>query len=830
MPCAPSPTAPLNSISSSVVTTGKTVRAAMLGLMLAAALTSVDSRAAEPQSLDAVATQTYNLPSGPLGRTLASFAVNAGIAMSFDPSLTDGLTSPALRGNYSARAAIAQLLAGSGLEVAMRTDGTYTLRKAAVNTTTDAEPPTSSIKTLSTLHAVDVAETATGPVNGYVAKRSATATKTDTPLIETPQSISVVGAAEIEALRAQTLSEALGYVAGVLGIDGAGRTQDEFVVRGFQAYAYTGSVYRDGRKYQVNVYNGQQEPYGLERIEVLKGAASVLYGVAAPGGVINTVSKRPTAEPLAELNVELGSFNRKQLSGDVSGAMTNDGTWSYRLTGLVRDADSFVDYVPDDRVYVAPTMKWQPGADTSFTLLSEYQHDRSMYLYGLPEQGTIAANPNGRIARSRFVGEPDHDQYDSTTYSVGYLFEHAFSEQLQLRHSLRRFDSRNDMNIVWAYGLDADLRTTLSRGAQDRNDRSKSWTTDTSLEYRWQTGGIAHTTIAGLDYADQYHQTIRYDRTAAPLDLFAPVYGLPLGEATPNGYSSTDRQKQLGFYVQDQMKLADRWVLLFGGRQDWVRVDGQEYFTGVSYADDEKSDSLTGRAGMVYLADNGLAPFISYSQSFEPVTGVDRVGERFQPTQGEQYELGLRYQPAGVDRLFSASMYQLTQQNVLVEDPTNATTGNYYEVQQGEVRSRGVELEARTRLGRSANLIAAYTYTDARTIKSSPLTPEQEGKRSGAVPYNQFSLWADYDFAALGQSRMKVGAGVRYVGSTTGISVAGEVPAYTVFDTMLSYEVAAWRVALNVTNLADKTYVASCTYACFYGEPRKVIVSAGYRW
>lgn len=197
-------------------------------------------------------------------------------------------------------------------------------------------------------------ETATGPVQGYVAKRSATGTKTDAPIIETPQSISVVTSDQVQATKAQNLMDALGYTAGVARAEGLDRTSDSFVIRGFRANAGTGTLYRDGSKYQLNIYNGQQEPYGLERIELLKGASSVLYGSAAPGGIINTISKRPSAEPVREFNVELGSFNRKQVSGDFSGALGQNSDWSYRLTALRRDSDTFVDHVPDDRTYIAP--------------------------------------------------------------------------------------------------------------------------------------------------------------------------------------------------------------------------------------------------------------------------------------------------------------------------------------------------------------------------------------------------------------------------------------------------------------------------------------------
>ncbi|MFN3988097.1 MAG: TonB-dependent siderophore receptor [Rhodocyclaceae bacterium] len=787
---------------------------ALLGLALN---TGAVAQTAHPSALDT--THTYQLPAGTLGRTLATFAIQSGLALSFDPALTEGLNSPGLNGSYTPRQALERLLHGTGLAAEMRGDGSYTLYKL---------PAASGNATLApvTVRANTEQESAWGPVPGYVATRSATGAKTDTPIIETPQSISVVGAKEIETRKADSLMDAMGYTAGAARWEAQDRTADTFILRGFQMDPQSGSFYRDGTKYTVNPYNGRQEPYGLERIEVLKGAASVLYGTAAPGGIINTVSKRPTLESVHELNVSVGSFNRKQVSGDFGGALTEDGVWSYRLTGLHRDSNSAVDHVPDDRTFIAPALKWQPTAATSLTLLSEYQRDRTAYTYGLPATGTVLPNPNGRIPRGRFVGEPDYDKFDLTRYSIGYLFEHAFNDQLQLRHSLRYFNAENTYDSIWTWGLDTDQRATLFRGAQDREDRSAAVVADTSLQYNWTTGGIAHTSLIGFDITRQRHETERYNRTAQALDLYTPVYGGALGEPELASFSSRTRTKQIGLYAQDQMKIADKWVALLGGRHDWTRYDERAFFTDDVTADNEKSSAFTGRAGLVYLADNGLAPYASYSQSFEPQSGTDRNGSSFEPTRGEQWELGLRYQPKGSDTMLSAAVYDLTRANVLVSDPLDSNAS----IQHGEVRSRGVELEARTRIGRHANLIAAYAYTDAKTTKSSPLTPEEEGKRSGGVPYNQFSLWGDYSFGAFGLPGLKAGAGVRYVDATRGIWVDAKVPAFTLFDAMVSYSTGPWRFALNATNLTDKTYVASCTYDCFYGEPRKVIASVGYRW
>ncbi|BAL96393.1 ferrichrome-iron receptor FhuA [Rubrivivax gelatinosus IL144] len=787
--------------------------AACLALVLAAAA-PLAPRAVSAQPA-AEAPRALKIAPGPLGAALNRFAAALGVELSVDAALLDGLRCNGLDGRYGAEDGFAALLAGHALQAVRQPNGSWTVQRR----------PQAAADSLPAITARAAGESATGPLAGYAARRSATATKTDTPMLETPQTLTVVGAEEIEVRKSDSLAEAVGYTASVLRSEGVDRTGDGFVMRGFQATASQGNLYRDGSKYSVNLYDGRQEPYGLERIEILKGAASVLYGNSAPGGIINTVSKRPTNEALHELNLELGSFDRRQLSGDFGGALDDAGVWSYRLTALVRDSGSFVEHVDDDRRYFAPSLRWQPDAATSLTLQADLQDDHTAYVYGLPAEGTVLANPNGRLPRDTFVGEPGYDRYDLDRRSLGYLFEHRFDEHFTLRHSLRSYRADVDMPSVWISGLEADGRTTAYRGAQDREDRSRALMSDTSLQSTWRSGSVEHTALVGLDFVRERLRTVRYDRSAEPLDLYDPVYGGGFGAPEPASFSSRSELRRVGLYAQERAKIDGRWVAVAGLRHDRVRYDESAVFSDDVAADGEKSSATTGRAGLVYLGPDGLAPFVSFSQSFEPQTGTDRQRQRFDPTRGTQWELGLRWQPEGGQTLLSAALYQLTQRKVLVTDPVDTN----YSVQLGEVRSRGLELEARTRVG-AANLVAAYAYTDARTLKSSPLTPEAEGRRTGAVPYHQASVWADYGFGAFGLPALKAGAGLRYVGSAPGVWLDVDVPGYTVVDAMLSWSEGPWRLALNVANLGDKTYVASCTYLCFYGEPRRVTGSVSYRW
>lgn len=292
----------------------------------------------------------------------------------------------------------------------------------------------------------------------------------------------------------------------------------------------------------------------------------------------------------------------------------------------------------------------------------------------------------------------------------------------------------------------------------------------------------------------------------------------------PGGSSAITKEKT-GLYVQDQMKIADRWTLLLGGRYDRVHMESLSLHSPTDNTD-EKDGAFTGRAGLVYELENGFAPYVSFSQSFEPQSGRDRNNQRFEPTKGEQHEIGLRYQPPGSRMMLSAALYQLTRSNVLTSDPVDSD----FSVQTGEVRSRGLELEAKTTLSTSLDLIAAYSYTDARVTESN--SAAEVGARFNGTPYHIFSMWADYRLNALGLEGWKIGAGLRHVSArpdTTDGAIGG--PSYTLFDARVGYERDAWVFAVNARNLTDKTYVPSpCYGTCAYGAPRTVIATLGYRW
>ncbi|MDR6287830.1 MULTISPECIES: TonB-dependent siderophore receptor [Inquilinus] len=685
-------------------------------------------------------------------------------------------------------------------------------------------------------------ETATGPVQGFVAKRSASATKTDTPLIETPQSISIVTKDQIEATDAETLSQALAYTPGITFQSGAySRLNDDFMIRGFNVAAGGSGMLRDGLRLQSNVYDGNQEPYGLERVDVLRGPSSVLYGQLSPGGVVNAISKQPTDVPFHELNAEYGTYGRTQFSGDTGGPIDDNGMLSYRLTGLWRDSGNSVDHVPDDKFYIAPAFTFRPSDATTITFLSDYQEIYTRFAPPMPYNDLR----NDRVPRDLFIGQQGYDKYYSESYTLGYQFEHKFNDSLILRNSLRYFHA----DVAWDYLSYGKLRddNSLIRGVVNRNEVSNGFTTDTSLEAKVETGPVQHTLLAGIDTYGVSYDTDRLGGSVAPLgDIYDPVYDAHVNVNTNNtGFKNSG--SQVGVYVQDQMKIYDKLILVLGGRYDWADSYNTSYrnqatldFLGIDRKQSRSDSAFTGRVGLLYLFDNGFAPYASFSQSFQPTAlnaGVSQDGKQFEPTKADQYEVGLRYQPAGENLTLSGALFRINQNHVLTADPSDPT--GTYSIQTGEVRSQGIELEARASIG-ALNLVAAYSYTDARNEKG-----DLEGERLALVPYHNVAVWADYKLDDLGIKGLTVGAGLQYLSSTNlpGFDANDEkidkdVPGHLVADAMIAYDFGAiderltgTTLQVNAKNLFDNEYMTCVDITgCRYGEPFTLSAKLGYRW
>jgi len=807
---------------------------ALLAAVAAPALVPAPAVAAEAVAPAPAARRTYDIPAGPLEATLNRFGREAGILLSFPTRMAAGLRSRGLSGSYGVQEALSRLLEGTGLAAVAQADGSYTLIEqpqpapAAKPAAAERETTLPPVRATATVQR----ETATGHVSGYVAKRSATGIKTDTPIIEIPQSISVITADELEARAVGNAKEAVGYTAGVTPSASFDLREDLMTFRGFP-FDWA-SFYLDGLAMPSTTYAiSTGEPYGMERIEILRGPSSMLYGQNSAGGILDMVSKRPPDLPLRELQVQLGSHGRRQLGLDVGGPLGAGGEWSYRLTGLVRRSDTEVDFVEDNRIYLAPALTWKPSAATSLTLLANAMDDDLGHSGGtaafLPASGIALPNPNGRIARNTYGGEPGFDFYKKKQRSVGYEFQHRFDDTWQFTQTLRWRKVEVDYQTAYGLGLSpADpAQRTLDRGAFGSFGSTEALALDKRLQAAWRAGATEHTSLLGVDYRRTKLDEVRYfDFNAPGIDIFAPVYGAPFAlPATPD----TDQaiaMRQLGFYAQDQMKFAGRWLLTLGTRWDTARQETEDRLTPAVASLSE--DKLTGRVGLTYLLDNGAAPYASIATSFTPTLDPNFYGSPFKARTGRQYEVGVKYQPPGSNSLYTAAVFDLTQRNVLTADP-DQINHPFGQVQTGEYRSRGLELEARTQLTRSLGMIGAYTYLDAEVTRSND---GNVGNTPKGIPRHTVSLWLEYRARQGSLSGLGAGLGVRYVDERPSADTPGfyMLPAFAVLDAALSYDLGAWRFALNVANLTDKV-IYDCWYErCWYGPGRSVRATATIRW
>lgn len=686
-------------------------------------------------------------------------------------------------------------------------------------------------------------------------------TKTDTPLIETPQSISVITREEMDVRAVATVSDALAYSAGVqaesFGIDSR---VDEISVRGFGAGGFSSSNnFVDG----LRLPSGGQwtrtafDPFGLQQVEVLKGPSSVLYGQVAPGGLINQVSKRPTGAKHGEIMLQGAGYTdlgrwQGQIAGDSSGPIDADGRFLYRAVALYRDGQTQIKETSNSRLYLAPALTWNIADATSLTLLGQYQRDRGGSTYQfLPMTGTLNKSNQRRIDVDAYLGEPDWNDFDRDQQLLAAFLQHSFTDSLKLRSNLRwtHIDTLYRVTV-----LSGDTVTncgalagciagqTIQRRAVQGKGKSDGWALDNQLEYKLATGALDHTLLVGGDYFDtdwkHYRDLVAAARVLPLLDFYNPVPRGSVGYAqnmSPQIYTET-KSKQTGLYAQDQISVGKLRVT-FGGRQDWAKDVAYNPVNRVTTV--TKADAFTWRAGGVYLFDNGLAPYVSYSESFQPATGTYFDGRPFEPTTGQQYEGGLRWQPVGSRAFVTLGAYQITQQNIATPDPdpTHICGSSVCSIQTGEGRIRGLELEGRATLGLGIAVVATATKTDSEVTKTN--VAAQRGNQLPQVPEEMASLFVDYRFPGGALQGVGVGGGVRYTGESFGDAANMlRIPSYNLADLFLRYDfkdgspLDGLSLSLNARNLFDKVYVATCsaTSACYYGSGRTVTARLQYRW
>ncbi len=645
---------------------------------------------------------------------------------------------------------------------------------------------------------------------GYVGKMDRIGTKANTPLVEIPQSISVVTQDQIEDQKPRTLNEALTYTAGAnpntFGFDSR---YDAFYLRGFPAY-YNG-MFRDG----LRQFNGpsawlRTEPYGLEGVTVLKGPASSLYGVSGPGGIVNMVTKRPKDETFREAEIGVGQNNRYQAGLDLSGPVDDEGILLYRLTSIARKSNTELEGYPDDKFYLAPALTWRPDEDTSFTILGEYTKARTggTAFFYQPVYGEVT---------DVYGGDPDWNDFDQAQIRIGYEFEHRLNEVVTLRQNLRYTVVGSDLQYSGLYGA------TPTRYWGYYEEDMRNFAVDNTAQLEFDTGAVSHTAVVGADYNYSNYSA----NSAVSYTTLADL------EAENPPFAGSQKADMVGIYLHDQMTWED--VTLFASaRYDWVKTDAVD---GASVKTEQKDEGFSGRIGLSYRTEMGLIPYISYSTSFspnvgfvfdDPSTGDSRVAD---PTIGKQKEIGVKYEIPDTEAVLSAAFFDIDQQDGIVFD----TSSGINKQVQRDLNSRGIELEANTSFDNGFSLLASYTYMRMKIKKGAAGT---ESNELSATPNHVASLWGHYLLETGPLQGLGLGAGLRYVGESYGDDENSFVNDSRLFvDAALSYDfgyrnpdLRGLALQVNAKNLFDTKKPICSAGSCYWDEGRTIYGSLRYRF
>lgn len=652
--------------------------------------------------------------------------------------------------------------------------------------------------------------------------RATTATKTDTPIVRTPQAISVVDQSLFNDRAALTLQETLRYSAGAgaepYGLDTRG---DGPSLRGFSS-----AQYQDGLN-KVLGFNlvPRTEVFTLERVEILRGPSSMLYGQGSTGGVVNMISKRPTFERGGQIAVQVGSYDRYQGMLDYQAPLTGSGDLAGRLVAVVRDANMQTDHVRDDRIVISPSISWRPTDATTLTLIGLYQDDKtSSSQQFLPYVATLQ-DKFPKLPVDRFLGEPDYDRLNTDQLGVTFLANHRFNEVFEANANVRYVDASTEFREIYAYTygnpenpfIDA-ANQVIPRSAYAIDSDTNILTADINGTARFSTGQIEHVLLAGVDILDLNSKTASGFGMVTPINAYNPIYGQPFAAPALAVLPKLD-QSQLGLYIQDQLRWENLTVVA------GVRRDRAKQRTAGSPKQVDEATSF--RVGAIYDLGNGFSPYASYSESFLPVVGLNAYGEPYRPQKGEQIEVGVKWRPI-LNAMITMAAYDLTETNRQTNDPDNVVNL----IQTGKIGGRGVEFEASWTSPRDLTITLAASHSKTKIENSS--AAYEVDRQASDTPRSTASVWAVKTLQLQNDVDLRFGGGVRYVGHTDsiGANITLRTPSYTVADALVGVDWGKWSLSATATNLFDKQYFAPCRFFgdCFTGQGRNVIATLGYRF
>lgn len=666
-------------------------------------------------------------------------------------------------------------------------------------------------------------DSADAPTSGYTVTSSKGATKTDKPLITTGQSISVITRQQMEDQGALTVNEALNYTAGAFtNFAGAATRYDTVSLRGFHG-SDVDNVFLDGLRLMSDAgsYNVLQvDPWFLERIDLIKGPSSALYGQTVPGGLVMETSKNPLFTEQGHIRLLGGSNNTKGAAFDYTNAINDQ--LAFRLTGLTRSSDTQYQHTREEKYAISPSLLWQPGEDTSLLLRAYLEKAPSGgYHSAVPGEGSITEHNGYKLSNGFYDGDSSLDQFKRRQQIYSLAFAHRFNETWAFRTNASYSHSNVDLDQVYQIGWDSSNSDLLNRYYSGSRSSLDAWAIDNQLEADFNTGDLQHKVVLGAEY-HQYKNDLR-DASGYANQLNARTGEAVGARYNYDFYGSQRRYYQTGIYLQDEA-VWNRWHLDLSGRYDRIVSQTDTYSTGVKHR--RQDDNVGGRASLLYAFDHGISPYVSYSQAITPQSLSGQDGSILKPTTAEQYEVGVKYQPVGTRDLYSIAIYDLTQKDV-----GNRIVREAYYEPVGKVHSQGIELEAHNQLTSNLSIIASYSLS---RVRFKDAVDGNDGHTPYLSPNSMASAWGRYQF----DYGLSAGAGVRYIGKQWADNEnSTRLASVTLMDASVRADLGAWNSSLkgawlqvNANNLTDRKYVAACygTGYCYWGAERAIVATVGY--
>lgn len=631
------------------------------------------------------------------------------------------------------------------------------------------------------------------------------------------QSNAVITRQEIADKAPEKVEDVLAYQSGVrTGHFGTDTKQEWVKIRGFEA-----SVAVDGSPVMQNgFFSVIPNTYGLEAVEVVKGADSLTYGSSETGGLINLISKRPTATAQGEAGVRIGTQGRAGVFGDYSGKLAADNSVRYRVVGEAeRREGDFNGKI--NNYYFAPSLTWDISDKTGLTILTSFSRQQGTPTsVHLPAAGTLFPSAGRTTAYGTHYQDSDADYIRRNQYSAGYEFKHDFGKGLKFTQNYRYSHQDLDWLGTFAYNTYTDWTTNTNypdiaaRGYSYTDGTVNAHTVDNRLSKEWRGEGWKNILLGGVDYLHSNTGGLyNGNGSVSPTGLFNPDHSY--SGIVKSGTRLEYRQKQLGFYLRDQFSYGGLAANV-GIRRD--KAQSHSFSDGAAKDYDVSHTSYQG--SLMYNFKSGLSPYVSYSESFKPLAGTDAYGNAYKPYEGRQYEAGIKYIPSWLDGKLSAAYFDLEEKNALVADASNVSR------QIGKRRGKGVEVQADAALTDNLSATLAYTYTDSKQDLS-----YDRSVRTPLIPKHQASAQVKYAFDQGALNGLTLGAGIRYVGSTADEQYWPDykVPSYTLLDATAQYRFGKnWLAQINAANLTGKKYIAGCDYYCYWGAERSVTGSLRY--